>query len=259
MSLLTARNLSFSYALPEERDLPVFKSADISVREGEILCLLGPSGCGKSTLLKILAGFLSPLEGDIRYKGEPVTSPFMKGQMVFQDPSQLLPWLSVRDNILFPLKRSFFPGKRAGKKESRDELLEQLLEQTGLGEYSHFYPSQLSGGMKQRCALARALYARPDILFMDEPFGSLDAPSRSTLQKLLLKLWREKKTTILFVTHDIAEALILADRLVLIEGLNSPLQIRNNLLSRPRRRQDEAFLHAEAELYSSLESSGMTL
>ena len=222
MNLLTARDLTFAYDLADGRKLPVIPRTDISVREGEILCLLGPSGCGKSTLLKILAGFLPPREGEIRYRQEAVTAPFIRGQMIFQDPSQLLPWLNVEENIQFPLKRPLFRGGRKGRSSKQDESAASLLEVTGLSGYAAFYPSQLSGGMKQRCALARALYARPEILFMDEPFGSLDAPSRSSLQKLLLKLWQEKRKTILFVTHDIAEALILADRLILMDGLNRP-------------------------------------
>lgn len=260
MSLLIADNLSFSYPLDEGKKLDIFQNTDLKVQEGEILCLLGPSGCGKSTLLKLLAGFLTPSSGSVSYRENLVRTPFKKGQMIFQDPSQLLPWLSVRDNILFPEIRRISPGRSKGKwgQEADDQLCD-ILGLTGLEEYADFYPSQLSGGMKQRCALARSLYADPEILFMDEPFVSLDAPSRTALQKLVLKLWEEKKKTILFVTHDIAEALLLADRLMILSALDGAVMIQENPLSRPRKRQDSDFLREEARLYSSLESSEMTL
>ncbi|OQY34345.1 MAG: hypothetical protein B6241_05015 [Spirochaetaceae bacterium 4572_59] len=260
MSLLTAENLSFSYPLDEGKKLDIFHNWNLKVQEGEILCLLGPSGCGKSTVLKLLAGFLAPSSGSVFYRDNPVRAPFKMGQMIFQDPSQLLPWLTVRENVLFPnIRRMPARRRKATLRKEPDEQLQQILGLSGMEEYGDFYPSQLSGGMKQRCALARSLYANPEILFMDEPFVSLDAPSRNSLQKLVLKLWEEKKKTILFVTHDIAEALLLADRLMILSTLNGAVKIQENPLSRPRRRQNPDFLKQEARLYSYLESSEMTL
>ncbi len=252
MNLLRTEKLSFSYFPEKERELPLFQEMDLTVPEGEILCFLGPSGCGKTTLLKLLAGFVRPQKGQVFYADRAVTGPFKKGQMIFQDPSQLLPWLTVAQNVEFPLRRSLL-------KKSDGTSCRNVLEETGLWEYRNFYPSQLSGGMKQRCALARGLYARPDLLFMDEPFVSLDAPSRQGLQNLLLSLWKERKTTILFVTHDIAEALILSDRILLFSGSGKPPVLYHNSLPRPRVRQKEEFLKEESRFFSYLSSSERTL
>ena len=259
MSVLRAENLGFSYYPANNRALKIFSNLDLNIREGEIFCILGPSGCGKSTLLKILAGFLPPGQGGVFYRDHPVLSPFIKGQMVFQDTAQLFPWLTVKENIVFPLKRKgwgLFPS--AGSRSIPD-LPDELLKLTGLTDFQDYYPAQLSGGMKQRCALARALFAGPDLLFMDEPFVSLDAPSRSALQKVVLELWKTGGKTILFVTHDIPEALLLSDRLMLITDINMQPRILDNPLPRPRRRMDEDFLREEGRMYSYLESSGMTL
>ena len=252
MSLLRAENLGFSYALGEGRELSLFSGLDLSVRKGEILCLLGPSGCGKTTLLKLLAGFIAPREGQILYRDSPVSGPFQKGQMIFQDPHQLLPWLTVSQNVVFPRVRSF-------RKISPDWECESLLKETGLEGYGSFHPSQLSGGMKQRCALARSFYADPDILYMDEPFGSLDAPSRQDLQNLLLLLWKERGITILFVTHDIAEALLLSDRILLFPSAGEAPRIEENPLERPRNRRDEKFLKEELRFFTYLSARERTL
>ncbi len=259
MSVLRAESLGFSYYPAGNRKLEIFSNLNLQIREGEIFCILGPSGCGKSTLLKILAGFLPPGRGEVLYRDHPVRAPFIKGQMVFQDTAQLLPWLTVKENIFFPLKRKrwgIFPS--AGNRSVSD-LPDELLKLTGLSDFQNFYPAQLSGGMKQRCALARALFAGPDLLFMDEPFVSLDAPSRSALQKVVLELWTTGGKTILFVTHDIPEALLLSDRLMVITEMNREPRILDNPLPRPRRRMDEEFLREENRMYSYLESSGMTL
>jgi len=258
MNLLTAEGLSFAYPLETGR-LEILENMNLTAERGEFLCILGPSGCGKSTLLKLMAGFLSPREGTVRFLEEEVSGPFRRGQMIFQDPGQLLPWLSVRDNVLFPRCRSRFPGRKVRPERRDAELCDSLLDAAGLGGFARFYPSQLSGGMKQRTALARALFAQPDILFMDEPFVSLDAPSRRELQNLLLTLWKDRGTTVLFVTHDIAEALLLADRLVVFSALHGKPEILTNPLERPRRRQDEGFLREEARLYSLIDPAERTL
>ncbi len=252
MNLLQAENLGFAYPLADGGELSLFSGLDLGVPKGEILCLLGPSGCGKTTLLKLLAGFILPREGQVLYEGKPVSGPFQKGQMIFQDPHQLLPWLTVSQNVEFPRFRSFRKKSPPGDSES-------LLKKTGLERFGDFHPSQLSGGMKQRCALARALYADPDILFMDEPFGSLDAPSRQELQNLLLQLWEERGFTILFVTHDIAEALLLSDRILLFPSAGEAPRFEDNPLPRPRIRREEQFLREELKFFSYLSARERTL
>lgn len=252
--LLKASGLAFAYSLGNDKELSLFRGLDLSVESGEIICILGPSGSGKSTLLKILSGFLSPQEGSVHFGKSRVESPFKQGQVIFQDPNQLLPWLTVAENILFPhSRRSLF------KKPDSTPLLKELLHLTGLTDFAHYFPAQLSGGMKQRCSLARAFYAQPQILFMDEPFVSLDAPSRSALQKVLIESWKTRKPAILFVTHDISEALLLADRIVILTERGGNLLIKENNLTRPRSRQDRSFLAEELRLYSVLESSGLSL
>lgn len=237
-SLLVATGLAFSYT-PKAG---IIDSLDLTLETGEILCVLGPSGCGKSTLIKLLSGFLLPQEGIVRYRGRPVTGPFREGQMIFQDPAQLMPWLRVGENI------SFLDGRKA------DSIrLASLLELTGLAGFESYYPSALSGGMKQRCALGRALYGEPDILFMDEPFVSLDAPSRSELQRLILRIVNGRRTAVLFVTHDIREALILADRILVMTEPGGPVTLKENRLGEERDGRSLLFLEEEARYYSLLE------
>lgn len=244
MSLLRAENLSFAYAGGE----PVLKGLDLSVEPGEFLSLLGPSGCGKSTLLRLLSGFLAPAEGQVFLCDRPVTGPAPQGQMIFQDPAQLLPWLTVEGNIRLAA-RGTAPGK-----PSQGPALEDVLAMTGLGRYGSSYPHQLSGGLKQRAALARALFAQPSILFMDEPFGSLDAPARRELQKLLLSLWKAQDFTVLFVSHDIPETLLLADRLLVFPGDGGEPFLQENPLPRPREAQSEVFRREQLRFYSLVDS-----
>lgn len=253
--LLITRKLSFSYSSAQgvkgESNL-ILDNFDFTLKEGELLCILGPSGCGKSTLLKLLAGFLTPQRGEVLYRGERVDRPYRKGQMVFQDTSQLLPWLRVRENICFSQKRSLSAFRQEIPGSAK---LKEILALTGLTDSADLYPSQLSGGMKQRCALGRALYGKPDILFMDEPFVSLDAPSRSVLQKLVLDIGRKGKRAIVFVTHDIREALLLADRIIIFTEPGGTIAREDNTLKRPRDGRSESFIREEVRLYSLLESS----
>lgn len=250
--MLKAENISFSYKL-EKEEYPVIGDLSLDVQEGEFLSILGPSGCGKSTLLRLLAGFLKPDSGEIISKGKPVLHPYREGQMIFQDFNQLLPWLTVEQNILFPRQRFLFPFRKTPLQgDNRDEL-ERILELTGLKPYRSFRPYQLSGGLKQRTALARSLFIRPEILYMDEPFGSLDAPSRKELQDLILRLWQEEKLTVLFVTHDISEALILADRMIVFEGKKEAFSHQANPLSRPRDRSAGQFSEEKLKLYSLID------
>jgi len=253
MSILKAESLTFAYKL-EKGSHPVLKDLSLEIQEGEFIALIGPSGCGKSTLLRLLSGFIQPDSGRIVQKESKIRCPDRKGQMIFQDFNQLFPWLNVEQNIIFPRYRSLFPIGKKALSSGDWHTLDDILEITGLEAHRNYLPHQLSGGLKQRAALARALFADPEILFLDEPFGSLDAPSRMELQNLLLRVWKEKKRTVLFVTHDISEALVLADRFYLFESREKEFRSYSNPLPRPRDRHSDEFRKNKLELYSLIES-----
>ncbi|MFK7859316.1 MAG: ABC transporter ATP-binding protein [Granulosicoccus sp.] len=203
-------------------------NTSLSIRAGEFVCILGPSGCGKSTLLNTVAGYVTPTEGQVLVDGLKVSRPGPDRGMVFQQYS-LLPWKTVSENIAF--------GPRmAGK--SRDEssaLANTFLNLVGLSKFAERYPSELSGGMQQRVGIARALANYPSVLLMDEPFGALDSQTRLMMQENLLSIWAEFGTTVLFVTHDVDEAIFLADRVLVMSA--SPGEIIGDLnipLNRPR-------------------------
>lgn len=185
------------------------RDVSIAIRDGEFIAIAGPSGCGKTTLLQLVAGFEQPDGGTVRVDGTPVAGPGSDRAVVFQQAS-LYPWLNVRDNITFGLK---LKGERP---EAVEAKLQTYLEIMGLGGFANHAPYQLSGGMQQRVAIARALITEPQILLMDEPFGALDAHTRNEMQSFLLGLWQRLKTTVLFITHDVEEAVLLADRVVVM-------------------------------------------
>jgi NitT/TauT family transport system ATP-binding protein len=185
----------------------VLVDVDVEVLPGEVLALLGPSGCGKSTLLRVAAGFEQPDRGRVLLGGEPVTAPGPARGMVAQSGS-LLPWLSVRDNLAF--------GPRAAGRRDAEQVAERLIAQTGLDGFAEALPRDLSGGMRQRAAIAQVLANRPPVLLLDEPFGALDAQTRLRMQEWLRGLLRDRPTTVLLVTHDVDEALLLGDRLLLL-------------------------------------------
>jgi NitT/TauT family transport system ATP-binding protein len=181
----------------------------ISAAPGEFLCLLGPSGCGKSTLLGALAGHLQPSSGSIRVDGRPVDGPHPERGLVFQQHT-LFPWKKVLDNVAFGLKM------KGIAREERRRQARELLKLVGLEDFADVYPSQLSGGMQQRVEIARVLINHPRVMLMDEPFSALDAQTRLKMQELLLDVWTRVKTSIVFITHDIDEALFLADRILVM-------------------------------------------
>ncbi|MFE6847019.1 ABC transporter ATP-binding protein [Streptomyces sp. NPDC057686] len=190
---------------------PVLERTDLELPAGSFTALLGPSGCGKSTVLNLVAGFVRPTEGRVTAGSAPVDGPGPERGVVFQHYA-LFPWRTARGNVEFALKRLGLP-----RPERRRRALAALAE-VGLADGAEKYPAQLSGGMQQRVALARALAAEPEVLLMDEPFGALDALTRTRMQSLLRELWQRRGTTVLFVTHDIDEALALAERVVVLGG-----------------------------------------
>ncbi|WP_082524979.1 ABC transporter ATP-binding protein [Pseudorhodoferax sp. Leaf274] len=208
--LLQVDGVSLEYRTPE-RVVRATHRVGFDVHAAERYVLLGPSGCGKSTLLKAIAGFIPPVEGEIRLDGRRVTAPGPDRIVVFQEFDQLPPWKTVRENVMFPLLAS----RTLGRKEAGERAL-HYLDKVGLSKFADVHPHQLSGGMKQRVAIARALAMQPRVLLMDEPFAALDALTRRKMQEELLALWDEVRFTLLFVTHSIEEALVVGSRIALL-------------------------------------------
>jgi NitT/TauT family transport system ATP-binding protein len=197
------------------QSMSVLESINLEVFDGEFICLLGPSGCGKSTLLSAIAGFLKPTAGEIRIDGEIVRSPDPRRVFVFQERG-VFPWLTVEGNIGFGL------GKL--QRQERAQRIAHYVKMVGLQGFEKSYPHELSGGMKQRVEVARALAVNPDVLFLDEPFGALDSITRMVMRGELLRIWQAERKTILFVTHDIDEAVQLADRVVVMSARPGRIQ-----------------------------------
>ena len=198
------------------------EAIDLKVRRGEFIAIVGPSGCGKSTFMKLTTGLKMPSMGRIRIDGQPVTGPLKISGMAFQAPS-LLPWRTTVDNVLLPLEivepyRSNFKARR----KAYEERARRLLQKVGLGGYEDKFPWQLSGGMQQRAQIARCLAQKPELMMMDEPFGALDALTRQSLQDELARLVREDGLTVLFVTHDLEEAIYLGDRVIALQANPGP-------------------------------------
>ena len=191
--------------------LQVLNDISIEVNKGEFITILGPSGCGKSTLLNLIAGFEKPLSGEVLFLGEKVEGPDFNRGFVFQDPT-LYPWLTIKDNIAFGLKM------RNVEKETIERLCSDFIKEVGLDGFLNRYPHELSGGMKQRAALARVLVNKPMMMLMDEPLGALDAVTRKSMRELIKSLWEHTGCTIIMVTHDIEEALELATRLIVLKS-----------------------------------------
>ena len=195
----------------KEGSYTVLDGVNLTVQESEFICLIGHSGCGKSTLLNMVAGFSRPTYGDVQLQAKRILEPGPDRMMVFQGYA-LLPWLSAYDNVYLAVD-SVYPKKSQADKKA---IVREHLDMVGLSDAADKKPGQLSGGMKQRVAIARALSIRPEILILDEPFGALDAITKEELQEELLKIWREHRVTVLMITHDIDEALFLADKLVMM-------------------------------------------
>jgi nitrate ABC transporter ATP-binding subunit len=229
---LVIEDVSKVYPTPDG-PYSVLDGVNLTVYEGEFVCMIGHSGCGKSTLLNMVAGFLRPTHGEVRLQSKRITQPGPDRMMVFQNYA-LLPWLSAYENVYLGVD-SVYPDKRHSEKKA---IVWEHLEMVGLTEAADKKPSQLSGGMKQRVAIARALAIRPEILILDEPFGALDAITKEELQEELLRIWTDHKVTVLMITHDIDEALFLADRLVMMtNGPSAHIgEVMNIPFNRPRKR-----------------------
>lgn len=218
----------------QDRKVIALEAMNLEIRSNEVVCLVGPSGCGKSTFLSIAAGLDSPTSGELTIDGQPLEGPGADRGMVFQSDC-LFPWLSVRENVHFGLgliETQRLYGIRIGKLR---EYCDELLKFVGLWDFRDHYPRTLSGGMRQRAAIVRALATRPALLLMDEPFGALDAQTREDMQLLLQRLCSEQGTTVLFVTHDVEEAVFLGDR-VIVMGANPGRALKDVAVPLPRPR-----------------------
>ena len=224
--LLDVRGVTMQYKTQAHLITATYR-VSFNVLQGDRFVVVGPSGCGKSTLLKAVGGYLAPTEGEIRLKGERIVKPGPDRIMVFQEFDQLLPWKTVFENVTFPLKTT---GRLGGK--AADARAMHYLEKVKLTDFAHSYPHTLSGGMKQRVAIARGMAMEPDILLMDEPFAALDALTRSRMQDELLSLWDDTRFTVLFVTHSIPEAIKLGNRILLLSP--HPGQVKAEINSVPR-------------------------
>ncbi|NMZ60091.1 ABC transporter ATP-binding protein [Pseudomonas nitroreducens] len=246
---LRVENVSLRYRTPEGGTFSALESVSFEVPDQQFAVIVGPSGCGKSSLLYLTAGLAEPTEGDIYVGGQLVDGPGADRGMVFQSYT-LFPWLTVRQNVEFGLKRRGMPAAE------RREIVDYYLDEVGLRRFENNYPKQLSGGMMQRVAIARALANDPQILLMDEPFGALDSQTRMQMQQLLLRVWDHSKKTVVFVTHDIDEAILLGDR-VYVMGAR-PGRIKRILdvpIERPRSLDmvmDRQFIEMKREILGLL-------
>ncbi len=245
MTKLEAKNI-VKFFSHDSHKLEALGGINLKVEAGDFVCLVGPSGCGKSTFLRIIAGLETPDEGQIMFDGHPVSETSPERIMVFQEGA-LFPWLKVQDNVEFGLKMAGIP------KEERAKISHRYLDMMQLTKFADSYTYQLSTGMKQRVAIARALVMDPDVLLMDEPFASLDAQTRDLLLVEMQLIWEKTKKTILFVTHNVAEATVLGTKIVIFS--NRPAIIKKefeNNFPRPRVTEDESLLKLQQDILAEL-------
>jgi len=241
------KNIFKSYISSDDgKPLPVVEDVSFKVYEGEFLCIVGSSGCGKTTILRLIAGLQEADSGEILLDGNKIESTSSKRGMVFQEFA-LFPWRTVQKNVEFGLEYKGMPP------EERNELSKKFVSMVGLSGYENSYPHQLSGGMKQRVAIARALVNDPDVLLMDEPFGALDAQTRNILQDELLRIWAQTKKTIIFITHNVDEAVYLGDRVIVLTKRPAKIKKEFNInLSRRRKRTNIEFVMLRKEILDEL-------
>ena len=243
---IDVRNVTFEYKVDSGPVLAI-KDINFSVRPSEFLCLLGPSGCGKTTILNILAGLLRPTVGEIRMGDGPLDASKQNRGVVFQDFAQLFPWRTARHNVEFGLEM------RKVDKATRERTALEFLRLVGLEKFTDVYPHQLSGGMQQRVAIARALAYNPQVLLMDEPFAALDAMTRDDMQQLLTDVWQKTKKTIVYITHNVAEAVYLGDKVIVLDAHPGTVKAELTLdLPRPRDPLSEPFIESQREIMRHL-------
>ncbi len=251
---LILRDLSVVFQRRRGGEVVAVDGLSLTVHDKEFVCIVGPSGCGKSTVLRVIAGLSRPQAGEVTLDGERVTAPGADRGMVFQSYT-LFPWLTVQGNVEFGPRLSGRPPEESA------QVARRYIDLVGLAGFEHAYPKELSGGMQQRAAIARALANDPEILLMDEPFGALDAQTRSLMQELLLRVWEQTHKTVLFVTHDIEEAILLADRIYVMTA--RPGRIKHEVrvpLPRPRTvavLDSEGFIRLRREVYQSIREESL--
>lgn len=238
---LQIKNLSKHYTLPQG-DLEVLKNVELTVQPGEFISVVGASGCGKSTLLRLIGGLEQVSEGEIHFGDTLIQTPGLDRGMVFQE-ARLFPWFTVEENIAFGCRKD-------SPENEKQRMVGNHIKLVGLSGFEKAYPHQLSGGMQQRAAIARALVSRPRMMLLDEPFGALDALTRIQMQQEILNIWQKEKITVILVTHDIDEAVFLGDRVWVMS--NRPGTFKKTLsvpLTRPRDRNSPKFLKLRKEIY----------
>jgi ABC-type nitrate/sulfonate/bicarbonate transport system ATPase subunit len=248
-AVISIRNLSMRF--PGKRagdEIAVLENVNADISRGEFVCIVGPSGCGKSTLLNIVGGFLKATSGEVTVEGQPVRHPDPRRIFVFQE-NGIFPWLNVHENVGF--------GLRQETHNERQQIIARYIEMVGLGGFERAYPHELSGGMRQRVEIARALAANPDIIYMDEPFGALDFLTRLKMRTDLVRIWQSEKKTILFVTHDIEEAVQVADRVLIMTARPATIQdVVDVDLLRPRHLDSPGYLEKRDRIFQLM---GMSL
>jgi len=246
VSHIDLSGIGYEYATAD-RAVVALRDVSFGVAESEFLCVVGRSGCGKSTLLNIVAGFLAPTKGEIRIGGRTVSGRGLDRGIVFQDFAQLFPWRTAQRNVEFGLEMKGMP------RAERAKTAQRFLELVNLEAFAAAYPHELSGGMQQRVAIARALAYNPSVLLMDEPFAALDALTRDEMQSMLVHVWRETRKTIIYVTHNVAEAVYLADRIVILTPHPGTLRADIRIpLTRPRDVLSVEFLEYQKQVVSFL-------
>ena len=239
---IDVKNISVEFK-DKNKTQTVLDDISLEIEKGEFICILGFSGCGKSTLLNVMAGLLQPTKGEVIIDGKIVKNPTIKNVTIFQNYG-LLPWRTVEKNVELGLETQKMP------KAERSKIAEKYIDMVGLTASKNKHPCQLSGGMQQRVAIARALAVNPDVLFMDEPFGALDEITRMKLQEYISRISQDTKTTVIFVTHDIEEAIFLADRVVVLDSNPGVIKsIINIKMPKHRDRTSSDFLYARDKIY----------
>lgn len=253
MPAIKLENVNKFYTDTDGNEVHALKNINLTVGDGEFVCIVGPSGCGKSTLLEIVAGLLEPTDGGVMLDGERINGTSRDIGVVFQDAS-LFPWRTIRKNVAFGMEVAKLP------KEEREKQIEKYISMVNLNGFENKYPSQLSGGMRQRAGLARTFAAEPKVILMDEPFSAVDHLTRCTLQEELIQIWQKERKTILFVTHDINEAVFLSNRVVLLGPRPSSVQqIYDIPYPHKRNRNAAELLEIAARIAKDINSAGQDI